>query len=69
MFISEWDGSMNILNKSCIIEADIIGMRGSRTSCAAGPMEEVGNANHVAIKFRRAVTMKIAVEDREATLR
>ena len=38
-----------------------IGMKRSRKSCAARPQEREG---HAVSKFRRAVSMKIAVEDK-----
>ena len=41
---------------------DRIGARESRKSSAAGPRE---GGRHAVSKFRRAVTMKIAVEKRE----
>jgi hypothetical protein len=41
---------------------DRIGVRESRESSAAGPRE---GGRHAVSKFRRAVTMKIAVEKRE----
>jgi hypothetical protein len=41
---------------------DRIGVRESRKSSAAGPRE---GGRHAVSKFRRTVTMKIAVEKRE----
>ncbi len=52
---------MKMQVNSCISEVDRIGMRGSRKSCAARSRE---GGKHAVRKFRRAVTMKIAVEDR-----
>ena len=42
-------------------KVDRIGMRRSKKSCAARPLEA---GRHAVSKFRRAVNMKIAVEDR-----
>ena len=50
-----------ILVNSCIRKIDRIRMRRSAKSCAANP-REVGR--HAVSRFRRAVSMKIAVEDR-----
>ncbi len=50
-----------MLVNSCISKVDRIGMRGSRKSCAARPRER---GRHAVSKFKRAVAMKIAVEDR-----
>ena len=52
---------MKILVNSCIRKMDRIEIRRSRKSCAARPQER---ARHVVSKFRRAVSMNIAVEDR-----
>ena len=52
---------MKILVNSCIREMDRIRMRRSRKSCAARPRE---GERHAVSKFRRAVSMKIAVENR-----
>ena len=51
---------MKILVNSFIRKMYRIGMRRSRKYCAVKP-EEVGR--HVVSMFRRAVSMKIAVED------
>ena len=52
---------MKILVNSCIRKMDRIRMRRSRKPCAARPREGRGLAVN---KFRRAVSMKIAVEKR-----
>ena len=52
---------MKILVNSCIRKMDRIGMRRSRKPCAARPQE---GGKHVVSKFRKAVSMKIAVEKR-----
>ena len=52
---------VKILVNSCIKYMDSIRMRRSRKSCAARPRE---GGRHAVCKFRRAVRMKIAVEDR-----
>ena len=52
---------MRILVYSCIREVDRIGVRGRRKSCAARPREK--GRRHAVSKIRRAVSMKIAVED------
>ena len=52
---------MKILVNSCIIKMERIGMRRSRKSCAARPWE---GWRHAVSKFRRAVTLKLAVEKR-----
>lgn len=51
---------MRILVNSCVREVDRIGVRERRKSCAARPWEE---GRHAVSKIRRAVGMKIAVED------
>ena len=53
---------MRILVYSCIRKVDRIGMRERGQSCAARPREE---GRHAVSKIRRAVSMKISVEDRE----
>ena len=53
---------MRILVYSCIREVDRIEVRGRRKSCAARPREE---GRHAVSKIKRAVSMKIAVEDSE----
>ena len=60
-FTSRREERMKMLVNSCISEVDRIGMRKSRKSCAAWPRE---GGRHAVSKFKRAVTMKIAVEDR-----
>ena len=52
---------MKILVISCIRKIDRIGMRRSRKSCAERPPYR---ERHAVIKFRRAVSIKIAGEDR-----
>ena len=52
--------NVKILVNSCIRKMDRIGRR-SRKSCAVRPRERRG---HAVSKFRRAVSTKIAVEDR-----
>ena len=49
-----------ILVNSCIGKMGRIGMRRSRKPCAARPRE---GWRHAVSKFRRAVSIKIAVED------
>ena len=61
-FTSKGDERMKMLVNSCISEVDRIGMRKSRKSCAARPQE---GGRHAVSKFRRAVTMKIAIENRK----
>ena len=51
---------MRILVYSCIREVDRIGVRERRQSCAARLQEE---GRHAVSKIRRAVSMKITVED------
>ena len=51
---------MKVLVNSCIRKLYRIGVRISRESCAAGPQE---GGRHAVSKFRRAVTMKIAIKD------
>ena len=51
---------MKKLVNSCIRKLDRIGMRVSGESCAARPRE---GGRHAVSKFRRAVTMKIAIKD------
>ena len=51
---------MKILVDFCIWEVDRIGMRVSRKSCSVRPRE---GERHAVNKFRRAVSMKITVED------
>ena len=53
---------MKMLVNSCIRELDRIGVRASSKSCAARPTER---GRHAVSKFRRTVSMKIAIEDRE----
>ena len=53
---------MKMLVNSCISEVDRIGVRESRESRVARPRE---GGRHAVSKFRRAVTMKIAVKDRQ----
>ena len=53
---------MRILVYSCIREVDRIGVRERRQSCAARPREE---GRHAVSKIRRAVSMKITIEDSE----
>ena len=57
----ERDKRMKTLVGSCISEVDRIRVRESRESRVARPWEW---GRHAVSKFRRAVTMKIAVEDR-----
>ena len=52
---------MKIMVNSCIRKMDRIVMRRSRKSCAARPQE---GWMYAVGKFRRAVSMKIAVEKR-----
>ena len=52
---------MKILVNSSIRKMDRIEMRKSRKSCAARPRE---GERHAFSKFKRAVSMKIAIEDR-----
>ena len=59
-FTSVRDERMKILVNSCIRKMDRIGMR-SRKSCAVNPRE---GGRHPVSKFRRAVSMAIAVEKR-----
>ncbi len=61
-FTSERDERMEMLVNSCISEVDRVGMREHRKSCAARPRKE---GRHAVSKFRRAVTMKTTVEDRQ----
>ena len=60
-FTSVRDERVKILVNSYIRKMDRIRMRRSRKYCAARPRE---GGRHAVIKFRRAVSMKIAVEDR-----
>ena len=53
---------MKMLVNSCIRELDRKGVRVSRKSGAARPPER---GRHAVSKFRRAVTMKITIEDRK----
>ena len=53
------DERVKILVNSCIRKMDRIRMRRSRKSCAAKPRE---GWRYAVGKFRRAVSMKIAVE-------
>ena len=53
--------TVKILVKSCIRYTDRIRMRRSRKSFAARPRDR---GMYAVRKFRRAVSMKIAVEDR-----
>ncbi len=52
---------MKMLVDSCIRGLDSIGMNISRKSCATGPRK---GGRHAVSKFRRAVSVKIAIEDR-----
>ena len=56
---NEMDEGVNILVNSCINMVDIIGVKGSRKSCAARLWE---GRSYTISKFRKAVTMKISVE-------
>ena len=60
-FTSVREERVKILVNSFIRKMDRIGMRRSRKSCAARLRE---SGRHAVSKFRRAVSMKIAVEDR-----
>ena len=51
---------MKILINLCIWEVDRIGTRVIRKWCAARPRE---GRSHAVSKFRRAISMKITVED------
>ena len=53
---------MKMLVNSCIRELDRKGVRVSRKSGAARPPE---GGRHAVSKFRRAVTMKITIENRK----
>ena len=53
---------MKVLVNSCIRGLDSIGVRKSRKSCAARPRE---GGRHAVSKFRRAVSMKIAIKYRK----
>ena len=53
---------MKMLVNSCIRELDRKGVRVSRKSGAAKPPQ---GRRHAVSEFRRAVTMKISVKDRE----
>ena len=55
------DERVKILVNSCIRQMDRIRMRRSRKSCATRPQE---GGRHAVSKFRRAISMKLAVEDR-----
>ncbi len=59
---SERDEGMKILVDSCIRGLDRIGVSKRRKSSLARPGEE---GRHAVSKFRRAVSMKIAVKDRQ----
>ena len=52
---------VKILVNSCIRKMDRIRMRKSRKFFSVRPREE---GKHAVSKFRRAISMKIAVEDR-----
>jgi len=56
------DERVKMLVDSCIRGLDSIGMSVSGKSCAAGPRE---GERHAVSKFRRAVSVKIAIEDRK----
>ena len=60
-FTSVRDERVKILVNSYIRKMDSIGMRRSRKPCAARPRERW---KHAISKFRRAVSMKIAVKKR-----
>ena len=60
-FTIKMNEKMRMLVNSCISEVDRIGIRKSRMLYAARPQER---GRHAVTKFRRAETMKIAVEDR-----
>ena len=53
---------MEVLVNSCIRELDRIGVRGRRKSCAMRPQEE---GRHAVSNITRAVSMKIAIGDRQ----
>ena len=55
------DERVKIFVNSCIRKMDSIGVRRSRKLCAARPRD---GWRHAVSKFRRAVSMKIAVENR-----
>ena len=55
------DERVKILVKPCIRKMDRLGMKRSRKFCAARPQE---GWKHAVSKFRRAVSIKIAVEKR-----
>ena len=57
---------MKILVNACIRKMDRIEMRRGRTFCVAMPRD---GRRHVVSKFKRAVSMNIAVEDKDAILR
>ena len=59
---SEREKGITMLVDSCIRDLDSIGVRKGRKSCAARPREEW---RHAVSKFRRAVSMKITIEDRK----
>ena len=62
---SKRDEGVKILINSCIKKLDRIEMRVSGESCAARPWE---GDRHAVSKFRRTVTMKIAVKKPRAAI-
>ena len=56
-----YEMKVKIQVNSCIRNMDKIGMRRSKKPCAARPQE---GGRHAVSKFRRAVSMKIAVKKR-----
>ena len=60
-FTSVRDEKLKILANSCISKMDRIGMRKSRKPCAVMPSE---GWRHAVSKFRRAVSMERAEEER-----
>ena len=61
-FTSKREERITMLVNSCIRDLDSIGVSEGRKSCAARPREE---RRHAVSKFRRAVSMKITIEDRK----
>ena len=53
---------MGVLVNSSISELDRVGVKGKRKSCVVRPQEE---GRRAISKINRAVSMKIAIEDRE----